>query len=223
MSNKHIVLVLDIDSTLVHTQENRNIVDILLTDYKNSVNPYVYNIRRNAYQLKFNGHNDMSGFYRPYLKDFMIKAHKICDKVCFWSAGEYSYVHKMIKKIYDHTGIIQKPNVIWTRNDCVFNVDNMLIKPLENFTNKNGFQLKNTVILDDTEITFGQNRDNAVHIPRFQIDKIDFKSIKNVLDTDKALLNMINALDQLDVHLKRGGSVQTFNKDDIFDYNLLYQ
>ena len=105
MSNTGKNIVLDIDATLVHTHgELDNFKMLKVYDPKTQMN-----LRRKVYSMVLidvstnpgEGEvTELSGIYRPYLKDFLEFCFQYFDNVVIWSAGKKKYVEKMCEFMF---------------------------------------------------------------------------------------------------------------------------
>jgi len=214
MINKNgTVLVLDIDSTLVDTHICRDVADYLLRDVGRSVDSRITKMKNQTYQLKFDVGGPMSGFYRQHLEQFMKTAHQCFDNVGIWSAGDDEYVPKMVREIYDHSFIPEnKCAFVKSRSYCAQNVDKDYYKPLSKLCDEYGFNINKMVIIDDTKITFGQNKANAIHIPAFEMKNLNrIDAMVDEYYKDHALQTLIPVLQDLQDHFKNGGTVKTYD------------
>lgn len=215
MSKKEIVLVLDIDSTLVYTDNSRRLSDLILHDKKYSQKKDVNFLRENIYQLSFKDGTKMSGLYRKDLKEFMVKAHEFFDHVGIWSAGQDEYVDEIVKHIYNRCRI-NKSNCkfIKPRSYCERNIDDNYYKPLSKLCSENNYDQSKMVIIDDTKETFYKNKDNAIHIPPLRLNYNTTPSkIYNKYIEDNTLKKLIPVLKNLSDYLRNGGKVEDFIRE----------
>lgn len=159
------IIILDLDETLVHTSE--------------SVIP----------NLSYFKYDDLFVHKRPHL-DFFIKKLMNDDYYDFavWSAGKYGYVHHIVNKIFPRTADIA---FVMTRDDCNEKRDKPLYKA-RNLYNQLycGNQLIQTkkdplpvyiepktvhdfIIIDDREAVTSYDQLNHLQIPPFEGDSDD--------------------------------------------------
>lgn len=166
------VLVLDLDSTLIYTSEDFK----QYTKLELYTNPNNINLRSRIYKFDVidvvekpgsGVRSSMWGIFRPHVYEFLDFAFYYFDKVIVWSAGQLRYVHAICDVLF--TNPKQQPCLIYSHDDCVKG-DNYLYKPLVKICQKEikDLDLSKLYILDDNEITFSKNKDNALHIPPYE-------------------------------------------------------
>ena len=139
-----ILLVLDLDETLIHSSEFE------LTSYKHD---FVY-----------------SGFFvykRPGLDEFL-NLVKRDFKIGVWSSASDDYVSEIVKHIFPETFNLE---FVWGRSRCTLKRDLELdtwffSKPLKKLKGK-GFQLERILIIDDSAEKVKDNFGNAIYIKEF--------------------------------------------------------
>lgn len=97
---------------------------------------------------------------RPGVAEFLESLPDVYDIIVVWSAGEYEYVHNMVKILFRK--VSYKPDVIMTRNDCDKVGSDMYYKPLYKTTShpklkKYNLIMDDLIILDDRTHTFTVN------------------------------------------------------------------
>lgn len=178
-------IVLDIDSTLVHTFQSMEKMD--------NIHPTA---QERAYIIALDGTQDSSTFMwgveRPHLASFLQFLFDKCLLVAIWSAGKRDYVEAVVDKITRDT---PAPHTVWTYDE-ITRTPQGFYKPLKKmwedpmlsqFMNEN-----NTLIIDDNEMTFSWNPRNAIHIPEYH-PKLHGE------DNDKALLEIMEWMNKGDV------------------------
>lgn len=179
-------IILDLDSTLIHTQEN-------MEDFKSLK---LYSSTENSHLRKYFYLIDLidvepaqpgtgnflrlCGVYRPHLKNFIKFCFKNFDNVFVWSAGRKKYVHQLAGYIFEG----YKPSEILTYEDCL--IKNQVIhKPIDLLINsekwKGKVTLENTIIVDDREDIFDLNKRNGILIPPFTI-KLSRDNLEDMKD-----------------------------------------
>ena len=146
------LLVLDLDLTLVYATTNNNISS-----------SYDFTIKLNENEIYYI-------HLRPYLNDFL----RYCEKhfsIAFWSAGDQDYVEAIVKQIQSRY-LTKEPVFVWNYNHCTkswrSNGDYEVIKPLKKVWRRyKNFTIANTLVIDDTCITYRKNYGNAVAVRKF--------------------------------------------------------
>lgn len=166
-------IVLDIDSTLVFTQDDYE-QDLPKLQALKIMDPKNLQLRKRIYYLKLEDDDKRGdgvsypfwGVTRPHLTEFLIFCFSYFKVVAVWSAGKYNYVHKVVEHIFKG---IQMPHIILTYDDCD-DIDEHIYKPLDRIFSKMSqyMNYKNTFALDDTESTFSRNESNGILIPRYE-------------------------------------------------------
>ena len=165
------LLILDIDNTLIYSHQFSNIYSDF--DMKFDDKDYYYSIKR------------------PHLKEFL----EYCNKnfrIAFWSAASEDYVQKVLENIIGDIG----PVFIWGSKKCTismihsfYEVNLNIYKRLRKVWKcKKYYATKeNTLILDDTPLTYRYNYGNAISIKKFYGDSEDSEllRIKELLNTLK--------------------------------------
>jgi TFIIF-interacting CTD phosphatase-like protein len=155
-SNKCIVL--DLDATLVHTQNTMQ----GLSDIPDQA-------RGRVYVIAIDDGDYMWGIERPGVKEFLEFVFEHFLIVAIWSAGKRNYVEAIVNRICRDG---PSPHAIFTYDDTL-RAQSGLYKPLRKmwiddvlsqFMNE-----KNTLIVDDNEMTFELNPHNALHIPEYRL------------------------------------------------------
>lgn len=208
---KNIVIVLDIDRTLVNTGDDTGFEKYKKLNLFGSGN--IQN-RKNIYNLSITdavGHpgsgykTEMSGVIRPHIDEFL----RFCFdnfRVIVWSAGKDRYVHTMCDILFPLYS--EQPEKILTYNDCVVNKRD-LTKPLSKlFDDEIGAH--NILVIDDTASTFSLNKENAIHIPPYEFSLND---INRTADNDDRLLQVQKFLKE---HILNCKDVRKVDKSRIF-------
>ncbi len=154
LDNK-ILLVLDLDETLIHSEK----------------------------QPLYNKHNfKVYSYYvyqRPGLKEFLIEMSKIYS-LAVWSAGADIYVDRVVKNIF--TDKIPS-EFVWARSKCNFaghplnknknvNDSSLYTKDLS-VLKKHGYSMERILIVDDTPRVCIKNLANAIFPKPFYGDRTD--------------------------------------------------
>lgn len=223
-------LILDLDSTLIYTRDeeeedvtNREAIEKLSLFTKN------HHLRKHLYYFECSS-SFLFGAYRPGLVTlrppltlsqkekenltFVDFSFKYFDNVFVWSAGNENYVDCISTSIFkrkkkDLTSIL-------SREDCIIDESNKTTKRLEyffeGFSEKDGINESNTIIIDDNEDTFRFNKKNAIHIPEFKpIFTTEYFSYNN---TDDALFRVMDFF--LSDEFTKAEDVRDVDKKKIF-------
>ena len=159
-NEKKILLVLDVDETLVHATDKE-----LERDHDFSVyGYYVYN--------------------RPYLEDFLLEMSKYF-LLGIWSSASDDYVSEVVKHIVPNTIDLE---FVWGRSRCTYRRDFSMdesryyssnhgdhyhfIKPLKKLK-RQGYQLEKILIVDDSPHKCQDNFGNAIYPREFTGDVQD--------------------------------------------------
>lgn len=160
-----ILLILDIDETLIHASPDKldKEPDFMVLEY------FVYK--------------------RPFLNEFldMVKKDFL---VAVWSSATEDYVHEIVKNIFPFDYPLE---FIWGRKRCTARLHPQIdefgyysgnyfahynyIKPLKK-VKKMGFTLEKILIIDDTPHKSKQNYGNAIYPKEFQAEAEDDELIK---------------------------------------------
>lgn len=162
-------LILDLDSTLVHSNTDIDQLKILQI----ATNPQNTDLRDRIYSFDLvdavgtpgtGSVSRMWGVFRPYLFDFIDFAHQYFDKVIVWSAGQYKYVHAVTDVVFN----TQYPSVVKTYEDCIMS-KHSIFKPLSKLCSQDNIcDLSKLIAIDDRADTFSQNKDNGILIPPYE-------------------------------------------------------
>ena len=209
-------IVLDIDATLLHTQDEA----YDLEEMNIYSNPTRFRLRNKVYHMNLiDVTNDpgkgnitsLSGIYRPFLKEFLDFCFEYFNNVIIWSAGKRKYVEECCRLMFP----IDSPSIIYSWDDCVNNSKG-LFKPLSKlFDNKEYEHLnitaQNTFHLDDRDDVYSLNPDNGIKIPEFECSMSTNKIMGH---KDDELLKLMCWLSQSKV--KNSKDIRTLDKSSIF-------
>lgn len=215
-------IVLDLDSTLIYTYDNFSD----LNDLNIYSDPKHIKLRNQIYILKIYDIHDvktekiekMFGIYRPYVLEFLLFCSKYFKYTHIWSAGSFKYVHALINELFTKNNI-KKPNNIFTYENCEFEGEKYIYKPLSKIYKliKYDANSKNTLVLDDRDDTFSKNKKNGILIPEY------IPEIEN--NGDICLLQLISwliqkeTIESKDVKLLKKNNIfkEKINKDEILN------
>lgn len=207
-------IVLDLDETLVHTQETdvKSISKMLM-------DPNYMALRHRIYILDLNDIGQrrgtgtavrMWGVTRPHVEEFLAFCFAYFKRVIVWSAGMKEYVDEVVRFLFRD---LPMPDVVYARDKCT-NIDGLLEKPLQKMIDSEPqltITLTSTFALDDRKSTFERfNPFNGILIPRYE-PGIDAKSM---LEDETALVNLQEWLEKPEVI--EASDVRSLNKSRIF-------
>ena len=194
------ILVLDLDSTLIHTMDHIEDYQSLKIQSKNR------HLRERVYDFELcnkESTEKLWGVYRPHLKEFIDFAVNYFAEIRIWSAGKYMYVHNIVDLIFGVDHAI--PSSIKSYHDCVFTKTNVR-KPLSNY----GDQLDKIIAIDDRSDTFGLNKDNGIKIPIYEPNPTE----KAIMAGDDSLIKIMKWF--MKEEIIRGKDIRLFDKSKIF-------
>jgi len=165
ISNRH--LVLDLDSTLIHSTIDSNEIPNLkpYSDPDNIIlRSRIYKFNMTDEKSRRNPISTVWGIFRPGVFEFLTFASKYFAKIHVWSAGKKKYVHSICEILFPD----KKPHIIFTYDDCIFKGDN-IYKPLSKLWDLvPDAKPENTIVIDDRVDTFSLNIDNGILIPAYE-------------------------------------------------------
>lgn len=214
-------IVLDIDATLVHTHgelDHFKMLKVYDPQTQMKLRKKVYSmVLIDVSSIPGEGEvTELSGIYRPYLKEFLEFCFQYFDNVVIWSAGKKKYVEKMCEFMFP---LKHQPLKIFNYDDCDIDENDFIAKPLEKLykhkTCKGKLNSKNTLVIDDRDDTFSLNKRNGILIPEFESD-MSIEDIHN--HSDKNLLKLIAWLSTKEV--SESTDVKKLNKSNIFKTSL---
>lgn len=138
-----VLLILDIDESLVHAAEQP-----LAHHHDFTVGPYYV-------------------YRRPGLQDFVLGCARAFD-IAFWSSGTTDYVNAILSEILPAA---IEPRFVWGRPRCIRRFDYERYE--ENFlkdlrkVKRHGYSLARVLIVDDEPIKLSRNYGNAVYVRPF--------------------------------------------------------
>lgn len=188
LTNKTIML--DLDSTLIYTSENFDNYSTL----ELYTNPEHSHLRNRIYKFDVidvverpgsGVKSSMWGILRPHVYEFLDFCFDYFTNVIVWSAGQLRYVHAICDVLF--TDPEKQPLMIWSYDDCE-KTENYLYKPLIKISQQEypSITLDKLYALDDNEITFSKNKDNALHIPAYEPELTP----KGIVEDDPTLMNV---------------------------------
>ena len=177
LTNKCIVL--DLDETLVHSNENME----QLQNLGILTNPDLIDLRRRTYQISMDDvvykkgegvKTNMWGIVRPHVKEFLVSCFSYFKVVIVWSAGKRKYVDAIVDFLFKD---IKRPHIVYSYDECERTSNNLIVKPLTKMIeNESGLDkymsLENSFIIDDRKTVYdgyiGDNPDNGIQIPAYK-------------------------------------------------------
>lgn len=157
-STTDLTIVLDLDSTLICTQDE---VDLSVYNYYRELD-----VKNRLYSISFTddaGPYTTWGMKRIYLPEFLKFCFEYFAQVIVWTAGTYEYGHAIVDAIFD-----KRPHRIYTREDCVpiksGPLKDRLSKPISKFN----LDPRTTLTLDDTDFTAIHNPNNLILCPAYE-------------------------------------------------------
>lgn len=194
-------IVLDLDETLVHTFENP--IDILpLKKY-----PQMFTFLERLYSFSLESYNippSYWGIVRPYTPVFLDFCFSHFNKVIVWSAGEASYVNRIVNILFE-----ERPHMVLTRDDCAIDEKGIFYKPLGKICFSD-ICYRNTFFIDDIEYNVRDNPQNIILIPPYH----PTPSITDFEKEDETLLKIMEWLSNPEVMYCR--DVRRLDKSKIF-------
>jgi len=182
-------LVLDLDETLVHTEDDihRYVALGIAND------PKLLHIRQNTFVMRLvdvvgaRGAGQTEVWWvskRPRLDLFLYYAFRTFETVSVWTAAKKKYAEAIVEEVFrDHP----QPYLVWHWEMCEYDEDGHIIKPLEKMALYMGVELEELCILDDNRKTFSKNPDNAIWMPRWDPEP----TVEGLERADNAFMKLI--------------------------------
>lgn len=219
MSLTNKVIVLDLDQTLIATQDSIE----SLSDLGIYSNPDLLDLRKRTYRFDL---EDMEqpgkgtkypywGIIRPHVHEFLIFCFSYFKIVAVWSAGQRQYVESIVDYVFRD---LPRPHIVLTHDDIVYD-DVHLYKPLSKLISQHPafasyLDLSKIYALDDNSYTFIQNPDNGVLIPEYN-PSLNIDAFRR---DDPTLLQFRYWLVQ--PHVLNARDVRDLDKSDIFSTSI---
>ena len=219
LTNKCIVL--DLDETLVHSNENM----AQLQELGIMTNPDLLDLRQRTYIITMDDvvykkgegiRTTMWGIVRPHVKEFLVSCFSYFKVVIVWSAGKRKYVDAIVDFLFKD---IKRPHVVYSYDQCERTSNNLIVKPLNKMINNEPglnqyMSLDNSFIIDDRNTVYagyvGDNPDNGIQIPAY---KPAF-NIHSLRSDDIALKQLMTWF--LRPEVMSSPNVRLLNKDNVF-------
>ena len=191
-------IVLDLDSTLLHTCDDMEIWDSLEI-YTNPRNAklrsrvYYFDLVDVTEKIGTGSKTVLWGVLRPHVYDFLRFCFDYFENIIVWSAGQKKYVHAICDFLFQD--FEKQPLIIFTYEDCEIG-SNYIHKPLSKFQAlETPIPINTMLALDDYDATFSKNKDNGLHIPAYE-PEFDYNGI---LEDERSLLNLMYWLNHSEV------------------------
>jgi hypothetical protein len=173
-------IVLDIDSTLLHTYDNhKKLLSLGLDDKYDKVS---LDIKSRILIYEIDGKKYWS-ILRPGVKEFLIDCYSLFKYVIFWTAGNKAYAVKIVQLLHlygpQHQFIFSRDDIktiyeMEIETEKGKEVENVPIKDLKILISKLKSEYdvhlkqEDIIVIDDVESTFSRNDKNAIWIPEFK-------------------------------------------------------
>ncbi len=205
-------IVLDLDLTLVHTQEDMQYVSQCNSSKKDELVASGYNLRfpdPQGSDYKYS----MIGMLRPGAREFIDFCFSYFSVVVVWSAGKKEYVYDLVDELFRD----KKPHIVLTYDDIDF-LDDRVLKRLSKLHAMLPRRIRrdNTLALDDNPDTFRDNVDNAVLIPPFEANLVGNSRSVFYSQSDNHLERFTNWLK--DPSISSCTDVSILDKEKIFTW-----
>lgn len=222
-----LALVLDLDSTLIHTFDDEpksGSLDFLRDPKYLNIRNRIYHKRIKIYERNKDGTikdpqdyemYEFWGVKRPYVQEFLCLCRKCFKYVIIWSAGHYDYVHAIVDELFSKLPF--KPDLIYTHLNTIEDDDLGTLKPLSIMIKENPdmeLSLKKMIIIDDTNSTFETvNFNNGILIPRYQPKP----KPEYIAKEDESLIQVFQKL--IFPEVVKCSDIRKVNLRDTFDYS----
>jgi hypothetical protein len=209
-------IVIDLDQTLIATQENLDISGILKDPKLLSLRQRIYDFSVENLDKKGDGKEVKCwGVTRPHVQEFLIFCFSYFKIVAIWSAGKREYVEEIVKYLFKD---LPYPNVVFTSDNTIWNDEHQVEKPLINMMQSEPvlqkyMNLQNTFMLDDNYTNFNPNPGNGILIPAYEPS-----SVSAMQKDDYALLQFKNWL--LREEVSDSCDITELDKSKIFSTSL---
>lgn len=209
-------IVLDLDSTLLHTQGGVDSLEQL----KILSDPELLELRQRIYyftleELEGPGTGTSYKYWgvsRPHVHEFLLFCFSYFKIVAVWSAGQPKYVEAAVDHLFRD---LPRPHVVFTSEDMEsVNVDDPL-KPLQKMIDSDPvlakyMRISNTFAVDDIDTNFTSNPGSGILVPPYR----PAKKINAMKRDDPTLLQLKAWL--LRPEVVAAEDVALLNKDTIF-------
>lgn len=201
------VIVLDLDETLIHTEESMK----FLTKLNIVKDPKMYSIRERVFIIDINDENDsykLWGTKRPHLDDFLNFCFDYFELVIVWSAGKSKYVKSIVSELFID---LPQPNLVYTYDNIFKKSGKSLQQMIDDIPYlKENKKIKDIFIVDDKEYNFIKNKDNGILIPEYN-PKLTYEQLSK---EDDNLLKLKNWFKKEEV--VKSSDIRNLDKTKIF-------
>lgn len=190
-------LVLDLDETVVHTEDDME----RYYELGIPTNPNLAHIRQNTFVMRLvdvvgaRGAGETEMWWvskRPQLDLFLHYAFQTFQTVSVWTAAKQRYAEAIVGEIFkDHP----RPYVLWHWEMCKYDDNGNLTKPLKDLADYMKVPLSDMCILDDNMSTFSANKENAIWMPRWDPKP----TIRDLGRPDDVFIKLIRMWDAMSV------------------------
>lgn len=149
----HYTLVLDLDETLIYTEDN-------------------VAAKPQADSFKIMG--EYNSTMRPYAKEFLQWAGEYFNSVRVWTAATPDYAREVVAALQQRVPG-WKIDGLWTRDHCEtlkLGGESLLTKPIRKLMSE-GVEPSSVVIVDDSEHNFYHNPSSGILIPKYHGEQDD--------------------------------------------------
>lgn len=167
-TDEKILLILDLDETLIHATEN----DLMIDSDFDYAEYFIYK--------------------RPYLSDFLIEM-SLYFKLAIWSSADDQYVHDIVAQIRPSEVTFE---FVWAKSKCTlrrdYELDQYVQEKRLKKIKKQGFRLEKALIVDDSPEKTRDNFGNAIYVLPFEGNQSDdeLKSLASFLKSIKDTNNV---------------------------------
>lgn len=167
VESEKILLILDLDETLIHATES-------VIDFQPSFRFSKYNI-----------------YPRPFLLEFLTEATQYF-KLAIWSSADDEYVDEVVKLVKPSNIVFE---FVWARSRCTtrrnIELDKYVHEKRLKKVKKLGYTLERVLIVDDSPEKTRENFGNAIYIQPFEGAKDDDELLR-LIDFLKSLSEKTN-------------------------------
>lgn len=163
-------IVLDIDSTILHTFTKYSKYENLDLDSDKLESGVGLEIESRIHVFAINDKKYWS-VLRPGAREFLLECYSIFKHVIFWTAGTKPYAKEITRLLHLYG---PHPDHVFSRDDIktIYDDDipikdlNLMIQELRK--HKIYIDIKDILTIDDVESTFSLNKENGILIPKYE-------------------------------------------------------
>lgn len=170
MMRKFNTCILDLDETLLHTGNCKNI-------------PFNSNTYKDFYVVN----ESLCGIFRPHCGEFLEYCNDNFENVFIWTAGTKPYAESIVRLLMDRFSL-PRPNIVWWRDYCQTWGWDDFHKPVSSYVEyaKKHMYINidpdDTIIIDDKVSNFIDNKENGIGIPAFDYTWKEIEEGKHMKD-----------------------------------------